>query len=284
MNSLKKLIIPLIVFPFISACSQDFSSGIIFEKEGYHFPYRLNTPEKSWNMPVSLTEISGISYIDEQRLACIQDEKGIIFIFNTKAEKIDKEIIFGDNGDYEDVAVLGRDAWILKSNGTLYELPDFMNNTGRTTKKYPTALSDINDAEGLAFDLTGNSLLIACKEEPFMDGSLVKKQKAVYNFNLEKKILESKPWLLISLDSLKSKGTFKPSGIAIHPVTGEIYVLASAGKGLLVLSRQGIILAQVQLNPEQFRQPEGICFGPSGELYISSEGAGREGRIFRFAQ
>lgn len=283
MISLKKLILPLMALPFISACSQDFRDGIVFEKEGYHFPYQLNKPGQSWKMPVSLTEISGISCIDEARLACVQDEEGIIYIFNTNDEKIEKEIIFSDHGDYEDIVIVGRDAWILKSNGTLFELPDFMNNPGRTAKKYPTELTDVNDAEGLAFDPESNSLLIACKEEPYMDGSVVKKQKAVYKFNLETKTLGNKPWQLIRTDSLQFTGAFKPSGIAVHPQTGELYLLSSAGKALLVMTKQGQILAQVKLSPALFPQPEGICFSPEGTLYISSEGDGREGRIFRFA-
>jgi uncharacterized protein YjiK len=31
------------------------------------------------------------------------------------------------------------------------------------------------------------------------------------------------------------------------------------------------------------KQPEGICFAPEGDLYISSEGRGADGFILRFA-
>jgi len=38
---------------------------------------------KKWDMPKSLAEISGLSYMDRQRFACVQDELGKIFIYNT---------------------------------------------------------------------------------------------------------------------------------------------------------------------------------------------------------
>ena len=40
------------------------------------------TITKKWEMPNELTEISGLSYMDEQRFACVQDELGTIFIYN----------------------------------------------------------------------------------------------------------------------------------------------------------------------------------------------------------
>ena len=299
----------ILLMILIVSCGPDFSqeksSHILFEKSGYNFSYRLEAPEKSWKLPKSLVEISGLSYVDPHHLACVQDEKGIIYIFNRASGEIDSEILFGDDGDYEGIEIIGDDAWILKSSGTLYQVKDYREKQGFKTIKFKTDLTGKNDAEGLAYDPVGNSLLIACKGYPFLNADDGSGYKAVYSFNLENSLLDENPFLLISLDTIKfyrnydamtqlgmktqailnpSKGdpTFQPSGIAVHPRTGNIYMLGSVGKLLLVLSRAGEILSISELNPKLFPQPEGICFSPDGILYISNEGRGQEGTILEF--
>jgi uncharacterized protein YjiK len=282
----KQTIIPLLLFlSSLTGCSQDKNTYNLFEKPEYDFPYQLTEPDKSWNLPNSLVEISGVSFIDNQRLACVQDEKGIIFIFNLKAGEVESEIEFGDDGDYEDIEIIESDAWILKSNGTLYKVNDYLKKAESDVKKFTTALSGKNDAEGLAYDPFSKNLLIACKEHPFVDEKEGSGFKAIYSFNPETKLMDLKPFLLIKMDTInyyKGDFTFAPSGIAIQPATGNMFILGSVGKLLLVLSRKGEMLAMINLSSKIFRQPEGICFSPDGTLYISNEGAGRVGTILEF--
>ena len=56
-----------------------------------------------------------------------------------------------------------------------------------------------------------------------------------------------------------------------HPKTGDLYVIASVGKLLVVLSKKGKIKSVQRLNPDVFKQPEGICFMPNGDLLIANE-------------
>ena len=258
---------------------------MLFESPGYIFPYQVNEPGRSWKLPPELAEISGLSYIDGQRLACVQDEKGIIYIFSLKAGVVESKIEFGDDGDYEGIEIIDKDAWVLKSNGTLFRITDFLEKKGSVVKKFSTALSGKNDTEGLAYDPVNNSLLIACKEHPFLNEEPGKDFKAIYSFNLETSLMDTKPFLMINPDTVKShtgKVSFKPSGLSIHPDSGNIFILSSAGKLLLVLSRTGEMLAMIKLSPMIFPQPEGICFSPNGILYIANEGAGRGGTILEF--
>ena len=298
----------LLLMLFISGCSvsqQDNEAITLFEYPGYNFPYRLSRPDHKWELPGSLVEISGLSVIDTHRLACVQDEKGIIFIFNTTTGKVEQEITFGEPGDHEGIEIIGRDAWILKSNGTLYRVPNYLEPAGTKAVKYSTALSGKNDAEGLAYDPVDNNLLIACKGHPFLDDSQDEGFRAAYSFNLETRMLDSRPFLLIDIDPARHQHnndnlgragadiqahldpslgvkTFQPSGIAVHPATGDIYIMASAGKLLFVVSRRGEMLAVIKLDSGIFPKPEGICFSPDGTLYISSEGALRTGTIAEF--
>ncbi len=288
-----------------TGCSQGTYSGSQYEKPGYNFPYLLDKPDNTWKLPASLLEISGLGYIDENRLGCVQDEQGIIYIFNTSDGKIEREINFGDAGDHEGIEIINDDAWVLKSNGTLVEVKNYLREGVKTVQEYPTLLSIHNDTEGLAYDPAGGRLLIACKESPYLRGESSGDSKAVYIFDLTKKILDEKPFMMIRNDSVihfksliagsidkhetgsgkkpkKEKAPFKPSGIAVHPLTGDVYLLASVGNMLLVFSRTATLNAIVELDPVKLPKPEGICFGPDGTMFIASEGKGNAGTIMKF--
>jgi uncharacterized protein YjiK len=275
---------------------------VLYERNGYQFPYQVEKPDKYWELPKKLVEISGLGYIDNTRLALVQDEKGIVFIFNVQSGRVEREIKFGGDGDYEGIEIVENDAWILESNGNLYRVKDFLAGTDPHVEKYSTALSAKNDTEGLAYDHANKNLLIACKGHTFVDHKKGKDFKSIFNFNIETKKLNPEPVLLIELDSIKKyknyntitqwgvnllayldnyKGdvTFQPSGVAIHPISGNMYVLGSVGKMLIVYSRACELMAMVELNPKTYAQPEGICFDPNGTLYISNEGDGNKANI-----
>lgn len=289
----------------INCFSQDGYKFMLYEHDSYTFPYDFAKPDKSWKLPNKLEEISGLGFIDKHRLACVQDEKGNIYIFNLKTGEVENKVDFGDNGDYEGIEVVNKDAWTIKSNGTLYEIKDFLKNPQPQVHKYKTELSSKNDTEGLCYDPISKNLLIACKGHPFVDEKAGKEFKAIYKFDLETKFLDLKPLLLIEMDSIKhykdyntmaqmgvellayfdsSKGdiSFQPSGIAVHPNTGNIYIIGSTGNLLMVFNRSGKMLAMVKLRSKYFPQAEGICFSPNGILYIANEGDGDEGKILKF--
>ncbi|MCC7244226.1 MAG: SdiA-regulated domain-containing protein, partial [Saprospiraceae bacterium] len=76
---------------------------------------------------------------------------------------------------------------------------------------------------------------------------------------------------------------FSPSGIAIHPKTGEIFVISTAKKRLVVLDyTTGQIRFAVRLDKKVMPQPEGISFDAAGNLLISSEGKKGEGLLLKF--
>jgi uncharacterized protein YjiK len=267
--------------------------------------YELASPDQRFTMPASLEEISGISWAGKEKLACIEDEKGIIYCYSLEEEKVVSEVEFGKDGDYEDIAVVKSTAYVLKSNGNIFQVKDFTKEDIKV-KEYKTPLSNKNDAEGLAFDPSANRLLIACKGSPsYEKENPYKGFRAVYYFDLETKQLYDKPLYLIDLrniDAYKDQGSFaqfssklakilgisdpyasfRPSGIALHPLTNEIYIISSVGKLMVILDREGYILGVQSLDPTLFRQPEGICFSPQGDLYISNEGMGGKGYILKF--
>jgi len=58
----------------------------------------------------------------------------------------------------------------------------------------------------------------------------------------------------------------------VQPKTKNLYILASAGKLLVVIDKYGNYLTHKQLNPPQFIQPEGICLARTvKKLFIANE-------------
>ncbi len=267
--------------------------------------YDLDNPDHRYTMPKSLEEISGISWFGKGKLACIQDENGIIYIYKLESEKVVSEVDFGKDGDYEDIAIVKSTAYVLKSNGHIFQVKNF-NKEDPKVKKYKTQLDKKNDTEGMTYDPSIHRLLIACKGSPSIDKeNPYKGFRAVYSFELESKKLSEEPAYLVDLrniDNYNDQNTFtkfstklakklglmdayasfRPSGIAIHPVMDEIYILSSVGKLLIVLNREGLILGIQGLDANLFRQPEGICFSPGGDLFISNEGKGGKGYVLKF--
>lgn len=271
-----------------------------------HIPYNLETPDATYEMPAVLEEISGIHLMDDGRFACIQDEKGIIFIYDTAKRDVVKEIAFDDDKDYEDIEITGDDAWVLESDGDLRMVVNFCESNPEVIR-YDTKLSSANDAEGLTYHKPSHSLLIACKgRASISDDISLEGYRAVYRFDLQTKELFASPMKLIKLNDLLDYSSlnafarlsyklaalldtngdirFQPSGIAIHPATGDIYILSFTSAMLAVYDASGKLKDAANLNKRIFLQPEGICFDKQNNLYISNEGNGGTANILKFTK
>ncbi|MGZ2369815.1 SdiA-regulated domain-containing protein [Ancylomarina sp. YFZ004] len=307
MLCLKKvnLLILLAFCMAFSACSKSKKNKqICFLSEYYsHFPYTINQPAYTYVLDNALREISGLTYAKENKLLCVNDEQGYIFEYDTQQKKISRRIKFAKKGDFEGVELIGNECIVLRSDGKLYFVGD-IDNMVIESDKVKTGLGPKNNTEGLAYDPSTHSLLIACKGMAYANSAYSDK-RAIYRYSITDSLLIQEPNILIDQGDLEtilnldayikfsnkllkglspSKGnlTFQPSGLAIHPISKNIYVIGSVGKLLLVLSPQGELLAVNRLKRKIFPQPEGICFAPDGTLYISTEGKVKQGRIYQF--
>lgn len=240
---------------------------------------------KKWDMPGNLKEISGLTYVDEHRLACVQDEAGTIFIYNIEKNIVEKEIHFGAPGDYEGLTLAGKTAWVLRADGLLFEVKD-IHAVNPAVKEYPTGLTAAENCEGLCYDKSNGRLLVAVKDQDPNSTSY----KGIYGFDLSNYTMAEEPVVKIDLESeifanakgKKKKGiTFKPSGITIHPVTRDLYITDGPGSRLLVTDKVGTIKKLFQLDRKVFTQPEGITFNERNELFISNEGVKGSGNILK---
>lgn len=246
----------------------------------------ITSPEvevvNKWDVPEELKEVSGIAYLSDGRFACVQDEKGVIFIFNTRNLKIEKKIPFGDNGDYEGIALKGKTAYVVSSEGRLYEIDNIDKATPKV-KEYNTPLTEKHNVEGLCLDQKHNRLLLAIKDAE----SGNKDYKGIYAFDLAEKKMTEAPVFKINLkdpvfknvNAKKSDGVMKPSEISINPVSDNIYLTEGTRPKLLIMDQKGNLITFYQLDEATFAQPEGMAFSPEGDLYISNEGNKGSGNI-----
>ncbi|AKQ44824.1 hypothetical protein TH63_02990 [Rufibacter radiotolerans] len=237
---------------------------------------------QKWEVPPILQEVSGIVYMGNGRFACVQDEAGVIFIYDTKTRQIERQITFGAAGDYEGLTLVDNTAYVVRSDGRLFEVSNIQEANSKVTE-HATPLTPEHNVEGLAYDPQGKRLLLAIKGEE-ANGS---DYKGVYAFNLDTKQLVAEPVFKLNLnDQLLAKQKAKtlaknwqPSEIAVHPVSGQIFLLEATNPQLFLLNPNGSIKNRFKLSDAAFYKPEGIAFSPTGDLYISNEGKKDPGNI-----
>lgn len=226
---------------------------------------------QKWELPEVLKEVSGIAYLDGNRFACVQDEEGAIFIYNVKDGKIEKRIPFAGPGDYEGITLNGGTAYVVRADGRLYEVP--MGGSKSSVKEFSTPLTAAHNVEGLFYDKSANRLLLAIKNTD--PGN--KSYKGIYAFDLATHTFINEPVFKLELEhplwanGSKKKSVVKPSALALHPITGDVYIVDGPSARLMVLDASGNPKKAYSLGKD-YPQAEGITFSPSGNLFISNEG------------
>lgn len=231
-------------------------------------PYTLLEPDTTFVLPQELVEVSGLTSVDSGYVAAIQDEDGIVYMIDITSGVVARTFRFGDEGDYEGIASVDEEPWVLRSDGALFRINTFAGHNLQVSL-VDTDLHSSCDAEGLEYQPDERRLLIACKENP---GQGLGRTRGIYAFNLELLQVSEHPVYLLDREELH--GAFKPSAIAQHPETSHFYILSASQPALVVLdpTNDGNIIEAIALPPVHFPQPEGIAFLPDGTLLIASEG------------
>ena len=231
---------------------------------------------KTWELPTELNEVSGIVWVDHNTLACVQDENGVIYIYDLDERSITEEIPFASNGDYEGIALHNNDIYVMQSDGLLYEVKDW-RATNKVISSHQTGFKSSNNMESLTYSIKDNSLLTSPKDKD-ANGNF----KGIYKISLTTKKADiNAPVYKIDMNAetlkqyktKKLHKTFNPSEIAVHPKTNDIYVLEGKNPKLLILDPEGLLKTVYKLDKINFPQPEGMTFSDQGDLYISNESA-----------
>ncbi|MCG8580493.1 MAG: SdiA-regulated domain-containing protein, partial [Bacteroidales bacterium] len=190
-------LLPVLIL--ICSCS-GIGSQVVKVANSASVTYNFANPDNKWELNSSLQEISGLDYSSAKEIIiAINDEKGNIYKVEEENGGGKKLYEFHKNGDYEGIAKVGKHIYVLKSNGKLFRY----NASKDKTKEFETPLKSKNDAEGLCYDKTSHSLLIACKGLPLNEK---RSRKAVYKYSIEKEKLKKEPVVEIDIDDLKDLG------------------------------------------------------------------------------
>jgi hypothetical protein len=258
--------------------------------------YDLEHPDQTWSLPSTLKEVSDIAVLSENEIACVQDERGVVFVYDIKSKSITDEVRFATKGDYEGLTIVDSKLFVLRSDGLLFELSSLRHHPAVQT--YDLHLP-YKESEGLCLDAKHDRLLIAPKS--YEQTETGKDSHPIYAFELSARALAAAPAFEVSVrairhfakhhdlpiprrvkrdgQSLHSALRFKPSAIAVHPLTGEVFILSSVDHVLVACTETGSITGYALLDASLYRQPEGIAFFPNGDMLISNEAAGKEATL-----
>ena len=235
----------------------------------FKLPYQLTAPAETYTLPKELKEVSGLTYFKENQLLCVQDEEAVVYVYDTQKKKVTKDFGFGGYGDFEGIEYVNEEVYVLESNGNLFRFEPESTRIHRTK----TDLPEKTEVEGLGYNPKTKRLLIAVKNGK---GS---SDKAVYSFDLLNRTVYKE--MSLNDEQLKAAGidpnTYKPSGIAVHPITGEWYILTSAGKRLLITSRQAKIIYSEPLDPGNFASPKAYASPLMATCLLPAKATARRG-------
>lgn len=247
--------------------------------------YDLLHPDKQIVLPEELKEISALTDVTQDLLACVQDEKGVIYYFSISQHKVVQQDSILPNGDFEGLTYHDSTFYILRSEGTLF----MYNLRNRSIDSIRCNLPAI-DNEGLGWNPQKGKLMIASKSSPGK-GPVVKDQRDIYLFDPLKKNQQPEKYFSVDLIALRKKAAekklhsgkytkdgrpkeiqFRPSSLAVLPGTDQLFVLSATDPFIAVYHVSGTLLDLYAISPELLSKPEGITFLSDKTMIISSEG------------
>ena len=246
--------------------------------------YDFEEPARSTELPKRMREISGLAMLAGNRLLAHDDEKGEVVEIDYRNDSILKVFALGDRrgrvtDDFEGIAAAEGLLYLVTSTGRLYEFGEGADGETVPYRRYETGVGRFYEIEGLAYNPDQRSMLLISKNprRPEQEGLI-----AIYRWSIDtRRLAEDSPILIetSALASRISRKEFQPSGIELHPESGNYFVVAARQHAVAEISPQGTVLAVRELKAGRHRQAEGIAFASDHTLVIADEGAGKRATL-----
>lgn len=267
----------LVSLLFLSSCRN--KSRLLHSPPHYNFSEVFTD-----KLDLRLLEISGLSWDPKNNVFyAVNDEQGKLFIMDKETKTIIGEYVFGDTGDYEDVAVLNGIPYILSSDGKIIRFVRDVSGKTYGVDAGKVSLSGTNDFETMYADTERKALVIICKNCKSDDEKTI----SAFAFYPDSIGFDNKPLYTIDAKKIESLSPFKtskfqPSAAAIHPILQKLFIVSSASNQLAITDLNGNVDSVYKLSPGLFPQPEGITFKQNGDMYISNEGMNKRSTMLKF--
>lgn len=233
-------------------------------------------PVARWVLPASLSEISGLALTSDGRLFAHGDELAQVSEIDYRRGVLVKQFTVGKHvlhADFEGITVAGNRFFLLASDGKLYEFREGDNGTRVNYVVHDTKLGKECEFEGVTYDSTSNSLLLACKN---VDTKALKRDLVIYRWSMSDSGTIEVPVVSVPLKEAIGKNDWKdlhPSDMTRDPVSGNLLIITAQEKALIGLTPEGDIAFSRPL-PDHLDHTEGIAV-TSDSLLILSEEAGK---------
>lgn len=244
-------------------------------------------------LPAGLREVSGITLVDADTLACVQDEQGAIWFIDLRGIAPPRAVHFGPHGDYEGLARVGEDYWVLRSDGWLGRIAP---HDGALRIVSSLVLpGGFREWESLCFDAERKRLLVMPKNA-LGPGKEAHETRPIYAVDPATGAVSDQPVLVLHrrdlLRQAEAKGLpipgkrgkhstafpFECSEIIVVPASRDLLLLSAIDRVLMRVGPDGELLAAVPMEDPSLPQPEGMCWLADGRLLIASEGRGGAAR------
>lgn len=241
------------------------------------------------SLPAELDEISGHTFIkgNDDLLYCVQDEKGIIYVYNLKTKSIVEQIDFAEDGDYEGIVTDGDYFYVLNSKGTIFSVPVKSENRTGQVKIYKDLLGK-GEYESLGIDEKSKELVVLCKSCK-QDRKIRQSTSYLLTYNEKGEVILKNSFVidlnsLVAIDS-KFPKAFNPSEVTFKSSTNEWYILSSIDKVIVVTDQSFQPKSIIPFSRKDYEQPEGMAFDSQNNLYISSErGEESSGMLYKIVK
>lgn len=234
-----------------------------------------DAPFAKWILPPELAEVSGIALTADGRLVAHSDEMSSLAVIDYRTGVFLKRFDMGDRpvvADFEAVAVVGPDMYLLQSNGTIYQFREPAEGESAPFTVHETGLADQCEFEGIAHDATLKAFLLACKQR----GKQALDSLTIYRVQLNATGgAGASSVLSIPIAQVIGGNDWKelhPSDITVDPTTGNYVLVARQERALIVITPEGVVVASRPV-PGKILNPEGVAITRDGILLISDEAA-----------